>query len=52
MRGQPSFRDGDKVILESLGTVPGPRWLDGRTASGTVGLAPTLVAYDLSVCIL
>ena len=34
------LRDGSKFLLESLGTIPGSRWLDGRTASGTVGLAP------------
>jgi len=27
--------------LMCLGDVPGPRWLDGRTDNGTVGLAPT-----------
>jgi outer membrane protein assembly factor BamB len=34
------LKDGSKFLLESLGTIPGSRWLDGRTASGTVGLAP------------
>src|SRR5260370_10663036 len=34
------LRDGSKFLLESLGTIPGSRWLDGRTAAGTVGLAP------------
>jgi hypothetical protein len=29
----------DIVALECLGTAPGPRWLDGRTGDGTVGLA-------------
>ena len=28
------------VTLECLGHLPGNRWLDGRTAEGTVGLAP------------
>ena len=32
---------GGKALLESLGDLPGPRWLDGRTTNGTVGLAPT-----------
>ena len=26
--------------LKCLGDIPGPRWLDGRTGNGTVGLAP------------
>src|SRR5713226_9501111 len=34
------LRDGSKFLLESLGNTPGSRWLDGRTAAGTVGLAP------------
>jgi hypothetical protein len=37
------WNPGDRVILESLGEVPGPRWLDGRTQDQTVGLAPTAV---------
>jgi hypothetical protein len=32
--------DGDQIHLECLGDQPGPRWLDGRTQDGTVGLAP------------
>jgi hypothetical protein len=28
------------VELKCLGDIEGPRWLDGRTADGTVGLAP------------
>jgi hypothetical protein len=28
------------VVLECLGDIEGPRFLDGRTADGTVGLAP------------
>jgi hypothetical protein len=35
------YKTGDRIILESLGDVAGPRWLDGRTIDGTVGLAPT-----------
>lgn len=31
---------GDVVSLRCLGTTDGPRWLDGRTKDGTVGLAP------------
>ena len=27
------------VALECLGNIPGPRWLDGRTGDGSVGLA-------------
>ena len=34
------FGIGDIVSLISLGSVAGPRYLDGRTADGTVGLAP------------
>jgi hypothetical protein len=34
------FGIGDTVSLISLGAVPGARYLDGRTADGTVGLAP------------
>jgi hypothetical protein len=30
------------VSLKCLGNIPGPRYLDGRTANGTVGLAPNL----------
>jgi len=29
------------VALKCLGDIEGSRWLDGRTADGTVGLAPT-----------
>src|SRR6266487_1305520 len=36
-----TFQTGDRVVLETLGTIPGSRWLDGRTTDGTVGLAPT-----------
>jgi hypothetical protein len=36
----PPFNDRDHITLECfLGTVPGPRFLDGRTQDGTVGLA-------------
>ena len=33
---------GSEISLECLGSVPGPRFLDGRTGDGTVGLAPDL----------
>ena len=39
----PPLKAGDLVILECLGdhaTIDGNRYLDGRTADGTVGLAP------------
>src|SRR5262249_28407853 len=29
------------VTLKCLGTIEGPRWLDGRTGNGSVGLAKT-----------
>ena len=38
------FGIGDTVSLISLGAVPGARYLDGRTADGTVGLAPSAEA--------
>jgi hypothetical protein len=31
---------GRAYHLQCLGPVPGPKWLDGRTGNGTVGLAP------------
>jgi outer membrane protein assembly factor BamB len=39
-RADNVLQDGSKFLLESLGNIPGSRWLDGRTAVGTVGLAP------------
>jgi hypothetical protein len=36
------LKDGDVVALKCLGHIEGPRWLDGRTGNGTVGLAPQL----------
>ena len=33
---------GNHVSLRCLGNIPGPRYLNGRTANGTVGLAPNL----------
>jgi hypothetical protein len=32
---------GNEIALRCLGDRPGPRYLDGRTHDGTVGLAPT-----------
>jgi hypothetical protein len=34
---------GQIYYLKCLGNVPGPRYLDGRTHDGTVGLVPNLV---------
>ncbi len=36
------LKAGNNVSLRCLGNIPGPRYLDGRTANGTVGLAPNL----------
>lgn len=37
--GLPDWlQDGDIITLRCLGTAEGPRWLDGRTGDGTVGL--------------
>ena len=36
------LRAGNHGSLRCLGSIPGPRYLDGRTANGTVGLAPNL----------
>jgi hypothetical protein len=33
------FKNGDIVSLKTLGQIEGPRWLDGITNKGTVGLA-------------
>lgn len=38
----PKFSGDTKVFLKCLGSVDGPRWLDGRTQSSGVGLAPDL----------
>lgn len=35
-----SLTPGKAYHLQCLGPIPGPKWLDGRTADGTVGLAP------------
>src|SRR5437867_286624 len=39
---------GRHVALKCLGNVNGPRWLDGRTANGTVGLAPKMGVKQFS----
>jgi hypothetical protein len=36
------LKPGHSVAFKSLGNRNGPRWLDGRTREGTVGLAPVL----------
>src|SRR5262245_39397771 len=36
------LKHGNRVAFKSLGHRAGPRWLDGRTQDGTVGLAPEL----------
>jgi hypothetical protein len=36
------LKAGYNVSLKCLGNIPGPRYLDGRTANGAVGLAPNL----------
>ena len=36
------LRPGNRVAFKSLGHRNGPRWLDGRTQDGSVGLAPVL----------
>ena len=43
LRGAQSvLTPGHNVYLKCLGNVEGPRFLDGRTANATVGLAPKL----------
>lgn len=39
LRAQELLRAGNEVSLKCLGTENGPRFLDGRTANSTVGLA-------------
>ncbi len=36
------LKPGTSVALKCLGQRNGPRWLDGKTQDGTVGLAPSL----------
>ena len=38
---QLGYDNPNIVALRCLGDIPGPRWLDGRTADGTVGVAAT-----------
>ncbi|MBV8814757.1 MAG: hypothetical protein JO271_09715 [Verrucomicrobia bacterium] len=38
---QAGYNDPNIVELRCLGDIDGPRWLNGRTADGTVGIAPT-----------
>jgi hypothetical protein len=40
--GAQALKPGHQVSLRCLGNIPEPRYLDGRTADGTVGLAPNL----------
>ncbi|WKZ16038.1 MAG: hypothetical protein QY317_01775 [Candidatus Jettenia caeni] len=37
----PNITPGVSLALKCLGTIEGPRFLDGRTGDGTVGLAPS-----------
>ena len=38
---QVSYNNPYIVVLKCLGDIEGPRWLNGRTADGTVGVAAT-----------
>jgi hypothetical protein len=38
----PILQEGAIVSLQNQGNIEGPRFLDGRTADGTVGLAPNI----------
>ena len=39
LRGLGTYNMGNGVFaFECLGDIPGPRWLDGRTADATVGI--------------
>src|SRR5215470_17173693 len=42
LQAQNLLRPGNDVSLRCMGNVNGPRFLDGRTANATVGLAPDL----------
>ena len=42
------LKHGRHVALKCLGDVNGPRWLDGRTGNGTVGLAPKMGVKEFS----
>ena len=43
--GAQVLKTGNIVSFRCLGDIPGPRYLDGRTANGTVGLAPNLGSH-------
>jgi hypothetical protein len=45
---QSILANGNKVSLECLGDKPGARFLDGRTANGTVGLVPQIKTKTFS----
>ena len=38
---QVGYNNPNIAVLKCLGDIEGPRWLNGRTAGGTVGVAPT-----------
>ena len=40
-----ALQPGWVIVIRCLGNIDGPRWLDGHTADGTVGLAPNLSPY-------
>jgi hypothetical protein len=40
-RASSSLRAGSSISLMCEGQIPGPRWLDGRTADSAVDLAPS-----------
>ncbi len=42
LSAQQFLRPGNQVALKCLGTANGPRYLDGRTANGSVGLVKAL----------
>jgi hypothetical protein len=42
------LKSGRRVALKCLGIANGPRWLDGRTSNGTVGLAPKMGVKQFS----
>jgi hypothetical protein len=42
--GKPVLKHGDVISLQGQVESDGPVWLDGRTQSGTVGLAPSCTA--------
>ena len=44
LAGGPPLKHGDIISLQAQVESDGPRWLDGRTQDGTVGLAPSCAA--------